>query len=223
MKLLLGILAVTAVSCGSEYKIGGRSGSSVGATRSLSPVSVSQGERANLSSICSALAQKDALLGSSTGSTFSFQASQSDCTGNIISSGLVNVILQGSGSDFIFRRSDGSDFIFPNVESPDSGMLAEVCGNVSNFSNPIQSGQDFLYISTSDGGDNCPPATGELCVQVERASTNGTSAVVHTVDIMRVRLAVNGARYAGFFSYRKRFSRSFCGQNEFISQEATLK
>jgi hypothetical protein len=223
MKLILGLLGVLSISCGSEYKIGGRSGSSVGATRSLAPVTVSQTERANLTTICNALAQKESQLNTIAGSTFSFQASQSDCEGNVISSGVLNVVLQNALGEYVFRRSDGVDFIFPNVETTDSGMLAQVCPNVSNISNPIQAGQDFLYVSAFEGMSDCPSVSGELCVRVERASAADSSAVVHTVDIMRVRLPQANARYAGFFSLRKRLARSFCAQNEFIYQEATIK
>jgi hypothetical protein len=223
MKLVYGVLALLTISCGGQYPQSGRGSSSVGELRSLEMVPISQIERANLTSVCSALAQKSSYLNSALGSTFSFQTSQSDCSGNLISSGLVNVVLQGSGADYFFRRTDGTNFIFPDIETPTVGMMDRLCDSSNISSNPVQQGNNRIYFSIQDSFSDCPAVANELCVRVERASVVGTSAVVDTVDLMRVRLPQGGTRYGGFFTFRKRVARSFCATNEFVSQEAVLK
>lgn len=222
MKTLLILLAIGAISCGKYENVSSKNGS-VGSFKSLSPVSISQSEKMTLTSVCNALAQKAAVLSVSTGSSFSFQSQQSDCSGNIISSGLVNVTLQSSSGSFSFKKPDGSDFIFPDVETNTTGMLSQVCPALSTASNPIQVDQDYLYVTTSVNSSECLPVSGEVCVQVEKGSVVSGQVQIHTIEIMRVRTQSNNNRLIGFFTHRKKYARAYCGDNEALSLQASLK
>lgn len=222
MKFLLLVLVVGAVSCGKYDKVSTKNGS-VGSFKSISPVSFTQPEQATLTNICNALAQKAQNLAASAGSPFSFQSQQTDCSGNVMNSSLVSVTLQSTGNGYVFKRPDGSDFIFPEVETNSSGMLAQVCPSLFNSSNPIQVGNDYVFVTTSVDTAECVPASGEVCVQVDRASLSNGQAQVHTSEIMRVRIQSSNNSLIGFFTFRKKFTRAYCGDNEAISLQATLK
>lgn len=222
MKALLLVLAIGAVSCGKYDKMTSKNGS-VGSFKSISPVSFTQPEQATLTNVCNALAQKAQNLAASAGSPFSFQAQQTDCEGNVVSSGLVSVTLQSTGSGYVFKKPDGSEFIFPEVETNSSGMLSQICPALFNARNPLQTGSEYVFVSTTVDTAQCVPASGEVCVQVDKATLTNGQAQVHTSEIMRVRVQSNNNSLIGFFTLRKKFTRAYCGDNEAISLQATLK
>jgi hypothetical protein len=130
-----------------------------------------------------------------------------------------------NSSGYVFKKSDGQNFIFPEVETASSGVFKEICSNLnqSAFSSPLRSSGEALYfgtlgISTSD----CPQRDGELCFSLERAFIQGTTAVVHTQEWIRIRTNPQLPKI-GFFSHRKRITKSFCGQGQSQVFTATLK
>jgi hypothetical protein len=153
-----------------------------------------------------------------------FFASQTDCSGNTVNSGNVEVVIQNNAGNYVFKKqSDNQDFIFPNVETNTSGVLADVCGSLSNLQNPLTNAQGATYFTTLNiSSSDCPPVPGEICVQVESASQQGESFVVHTKEWLRIRTNSTSGKI-GFFTQRKKITRGFCGVNQYLSFQASLK
>ena len=212
-------------ACGTDMGPGTSSnGGSVGQMRSINAfVGVSDREKARVSEICSALAQKEAILDSAISTAFTFDATQTDCSRNTISGGPVSVTIQRSNNDYVFKKQDGQDFIFPVVETTSSGVFKALCSNLNTLSNPVIQNSEATYfdfdgISVTD----CTPASGDICIKIEKALVSGFNATVHTNEWLRIRTDSSKGR-TGFFTQRKKVSKSFCGDREFLSFSATLK
>lgn len=222
MKFPLIALALLAVSCG-EYKTAGVSLNKVGEIRAITSTQATATDRNNIVAVCNALAQKNAILSTAINSTHTFMAAQSDCTGNNMGSGLVETVLQNNGRYVFKRKADGLDFILPDVETNEDGVFADLCAAVSNLQNPVTGTSGLTYFSTSGiNPADCTQASGEICVKLEKAFVNGNSATVHTKEWIRVRVSGNQGRI-GFWTSRKKVTQSFCGANEALTYQATLR
>jgi hypothetical protein len=224
MKFSILILLAFSVSCG-RYDVTSGQSASIGEIKSLTVRSISASEQNTLSQMCSALSTKTATISSATGSTFTFGTSQTDCQGQSVGSGDVATYIQNLGSSFVFkRRSDNSDFFFSNVETTSSGVLSEICSNLGSLSGGFTTGQEVTYFKTTDIlSADCPPASGEVCIYTEKGTDQGNNtAKIHTKEWIRVRLNSNQGK-VGFFTYRRKVSQSYCGQNQVQIQSATLK
>jgi hypothetical protein len=220
---LIGLL-LAAVSCG-DTPSGPGVNDKVGQVRALSGAeSFVSGETRNaVIAICNSLAQKEAQIQTQVNSPLTFNVGQTDCAGNTISSAPVTVTIQQSGTNFVFRRLDGQEFIFPNVETRTSGIFADICANQNNLTSPIVGVTEATYFTVSGiNPQDCSPLSGEICIQVEKAFIEGTTATVHTREWLRVRTSSNNG-LIGHFTQRKKITRSFCGLNETVSFSATLK
>lgn len=223
MKYFLTAFLFIISSCG-DYKAGQFVDTTVGEVKALSnPVLIAGVEKDNIVSVCNALSQKELVLDSAVNTSHLFSVSQTDCTGKEVSSGNASVTIQKVGQNFIFKKSDGLDFLFPNLETTNFGLLSEICSNLGELSNPIIGQSEVTFISSLgiNPGD-CSPAFGEICLKLEKAYSQGVTAVVHTKEWIRVRTpSVQG--FVGFYTYRKKVSRSFCPEGKTISSMATLK
>jgi hypothetical protein len=135
----------------------------------------------------------------------------------------VPATIQKVGANFFFKKADGMDFLFPNLETTNTGLFPDICSSLAGLSNPIIGQNEVTFISTLgiNPGD-CAPAFGEVCVKLEKAFVQGSSAVVHTKEWIRVRTpSVQGL--VGFFTFRKKVSKSFCPEGQTITSSATLK
>jgi hypothetical protein len=218
MKLLLLSSLILASACG-KYEITS-SGSTIG--ERLSVTSLTSLDRSNLASICNALSSKNVAVNT----TLNFESSESDCTGVSITKGLVPTTVQQSGSNFVLKRkTTGQDFIFPDLESASSGLLGDICQNLGSLENPVQtSTEQIIYSTTSSDISDCAPKAEELCVSVKRANLQNGEYIVHTKDLMRVKVADAGRTgKLGYFTFRKKITRSFCGLNEQLTFSAELK
>lgn len=228
MKFAILLLTILAVSCG-EYKTLDGASERVGDLRQVTGenAAASRLDRENMVQVCNALAIKKSVLGTALNSVHTFSTSQSDCEGNNIGSGNVNVVLQSGLSGFVFKRqTDGLDFIFPNVETHDSGVFADICNDISDLSNPVrkEGSSDITYFNTTSiSSSDCSPASGEICVKVEKAFLQGTTAQVHTKEWLRVRVSSPDNKYLGFVTQRKKVTQSFCGRNEVLTFQASLQ
>lgn len=224
MKSYLLPMVLLVASCGDSVP-GNGSMNRVGETRSLlSTVEVSSLDRQNLATICTALAQKEVILPTALNSAHTFFTSQTDCEGKVTSAGDVGVTIQNSGG-YMFRRTDGQSFVFPDVETANSGVFKDICGslNLSPFSSPLRSASEVLYFGTLGiSSADCPQRDGELCFSLERAFIQGTAAVVHTQEWIRIRTNPQLSKI-GFFTHRKKITKSFCGQGQSQAFTATLK
>jgi hypothetical protein len=219
MKFLLLTVIILASACG-KYEVAPRGSTRVGEALTVSPLSSL--DRSNLSSICNALSSKTV----TAGSTLTFKQFEGDCTGNTISNADVQTVIEQVGSNFVIKRKlDGRDFIFPEVETASSGLLADVCNNLSGFDNPVDNGTERITYSTTgiDQAD-CTIANEQICVQVLRASLQNGTYVVHTKEWMRVKVSdVANTGKRGYWTSKKKVTKSFCAINEALSFKADLK
>lgn len=217
MKFLLPLVVLVA-ACG-RYEVTPQ-GSKVGEALPVS--ALSNLDRSNLSSICNALAAKQVV----PGSNLTFQAFEGDCTGNTVSNGLVQTTIQSiSGEFFLTRKVGGDAFIFPDLESPTKGMMESICGNLSGFENPLQTATERItYNTTGISSDDCELTNENLCVEMRRASLVDGAYIVHTKEFMRVKVT-DTARTGklGYFTQRKKVTKSYCGLNEQLTFKADLK
>ncbi len=225
MKISLLFLSLFALSCG-KIDVTGTGSSIVGETRSISAFSaLSDTDRNNLQTVCSALASKISILSNSVGANFNFSTTTSDCSQKKTSELNVETVLQGSNSNFIFKRKDNNqDFIFPEAETNTSGVFADVCTQFNTIQNPIVSGSGAIYVTTSGiSPSDCTQQTGEICVSVEKASQQGDQYVIHTKEWLRVRISSLMGDKLGFVTQRKKVTRGPCGVGEVLEFQALLK
>ena len=210
-------------SCG-DYKAGEYVDTSVGEVKAItSPTLISGVEKDNITSVCNSLSQKELALETAVNTNHLFSTTQADCAGKSVSSDNVSVTIQKLGTNFVFKKADGLDFLFPNLETTTSGLFSEICSNLGGLTNPVIGPNEVTFISSLgiNPGD-CSPAYGEICIKLEKAYVQGSSAVVHTKEWIRVRTpSVQG--FVGFFTYRKKVSKSFCPEGRTITSSATLK
>lgn len=225
MKFALIILSFLVISCGSD-KMNGSLRNGVGEQRAVNAfTAIPNNDRNGISQVCNALAQKASVLPNVVGTTLLFSASQTDCTGNVNPEASVETVIQSNGLNFVLRRkSNNQEFIFPDLETNTQGLLADYCGQINILQNPLVSGTSASYITTSGiDPNNCTPASGEVCVQIERASLQGDFYVVHTKDWLRVRISSPTNDRIGFYTQRKKTTRGICGDNEVMEMQATLR
>ena len=223
MKAALLTLIILAVSCG-EHKVAQQE--RVGELRQITSSAVTGSERSDLEAVCNALSQGQSVLSNSLNSRHTFSALQTDCSGNTIENGDVQVMIQSSLSGFVFKRvADGLDFIFPIIETPEVGSLSQICRSLPELTNPIVNGNDITFFTTAAiNTTDCRKESGEICVKIEKAfPQNENSAEVHTKEWLKVRVNSADSRYIGFVTDRKKVTRSFCGRNEVLTFRATLK
>lgn len=211
--------------CG-RVQMGGIASNSVGETISLTAPLVSNDDRNRLTQICQALQQKEVALATSLGAQLTFAHSQTDCNGNVVSSGDLNVTIQQASGAYVFRRTDGQDFIFSSVETTSAGILAEACGNIAGFANPILSpaGTEATFITTEGIlASDCPATYGESCVYVQKGIVSNGGVTITSKDWMKVRILSSNNSKIGFFTYRKKVAKSFCGNNQSVTFTASMK
>lgn len=225
MKFSLILLSFLALSCGKIDVTTSGSGS-VGESRGINAFSaLSDTDRNNILAVCNALTAKAAVLSTSVGATFNWSTNSSDCAEKKTTELNVETILQSNGSNFVFKRKDNNqDFIFAEAETNVSGVMAEACNLFNGLQNPLVSGTSASYFTTSgiSSGD-CAQASGEICVQVEKASQQGDQFVIHTKEWLRVRVSSPTNTRIGFVTQRKKVTRGPCGIGEVLEFSATLK
>ena len=179
-------------------------------------------EQTSLSNICNALSVKASRLPQSTNAPFSFNSSQTDCIGTMISSGIVATTIQTDGANYFFKTSTGMNFIFPDVETPTHGVFTQICSSIGNI-------QDVTTLSNGDAqfvtlSGECPSVGGETCVLIETGSpVSGVTGTfrIHTKEWIRLNTTATSSRY-GFFTYRKKVSQAFCSDTEAVTYQTTL-
>lgn len=219
------LLSLLSISCG-KIDVTTNGSSTVGESRAINAFSVlSDTDRSNISSVCNALGTNASLLPNFVGASYSFSSSISDCERKITSELNVETVVQSNGQNFVYKRKDNNqDFIFPIVETNTSGVLADACNLLSGLQNPLISGTSASYITTSGiSSVDCSPASGEVCVAIEKASQQGDFFVVHTKEWLRVRVSNQTNSRIGFVTQRKKVTRGSCGIGEVLEFNAALK
>ncbi len=222
MKVILTLLCLGAIACGRSTVTPSSEGV-IGQVRSLAVSAVSSVDRLGVTEICQALLQKETIASSLLNTTHQFSTSQTNCDGSTQSAEASTVTIQQDGANLVFKRPNNATFLFPEIETTRSGALAEVCASVTNLSSPIVSETEALFFTTSAiSSDDCVPRAAEKCILLERGFVSGTTARVHTREWLRI-VTDNTQGRIGFVNFRRKVSRSFCPDNQVISQSATLK
>lgn len=214
-------------SCG-RYEVGGSS-STIGEVRSFTPSALSSSDLTNLQKICQALGSKN--TSTLVNSTHIFSSAQTNCGGGNAETGtlVTTRILSVGGNSFFKRQDNGLDFIFPEVDTPSFGIMSRVCGALTSqtgLTNPsrLTSGESQWVSTLGINSADCLPSSGEVCVLFETGSPQdgGSDYVIHTKEWVKFRTNSIEPKL-GFYSFRKKITKSFCTQNDFLTYEATLK
>lgn len=223
-KLYLSMAAILLSSCG-NYEMTGNRIERVGEILPLTSRELTTTDRNNLSVICNAFRQKEAILPSTMNTLHTFSINQTDCEGNLITNEKTQVTIQSGLLGYFFKRvSDGQDFIFPQIETTQSGVLKEACDSLNTLSNPLMRENNVTYLTTTGIlTSDCSPAYGEVCVKLDQAFVQGEQALVHTKEWLRVRVSSPDGKYIGFVTQRKKVTRSYCGRNEALTFGAKLE
>lgn len=219
MKFAILAVIFLAVGCG-KYKVGSE-GNSIGELKFLSSEPISSSDRSQLTIVCNSLKADATQV---EGSSHSFMAIQNDCgrpETSVTDAPVIQTKIQGG----VFKNvGTGLDFLFPTFESKSSGVMADICQNLAALTTTrsFPSGEVQRVTTTGISRENCPNADGEICVQIETGTQQENGYVVHTEEFIRFKTDPNISKQ-GFWSYRKKVSRSFCNEEEVVITKAQLK
>lgn len=216
------------LSCGKSSTTGMR----VGEERAFSPLTVSASEKTRLTAICQALASKSQILDQSANTVYRFEVIRKDCKQSSFGAlENVDVVIQKPVDRYVFKRkSDNFDFVFPDVETADSGVMGQLCSQLSTLTNPMKltDGSAIWFSTQAASSGDCAPSGNESCVSLEKGSVIGDAEAaqpsykIHTREWLKFQMQPTLARY-GFYVQRKTISTAFCAINEELATQADLK
>lgn len=220
MKAAVVAIAVLAVSCG-KIKMAGSEG--LGQMLESTPKAISTADQLVFDRICNALTAKQSKFGSSL-PTLIFDVQEKDCKGSTSNFQTQQVRIESTGSDFQLRRQDTNGlFVFPTVETPSSGVMAELCAGTANM--PVMRNGEAIVITTSgfSSGD-CSANGNEQCLMVVKASPDGqTNGLrIHTREFIKFNLNQTSGKF-GYYTYRKAIARNNCDEGENTETSVSLR
>jgi hypothetical protein len=211
-----------ATSCGEIPK----TGTLLGEERSFNPLVVNQQEEQRLQLLCARLNNKAQALSQGSAETFTFSVTEKSCEGTILSSNqLISTGLEVMQGSYRLRRNDnGALFVFPDLETNISGIMKEICGNLSGITSPKKiAGDNVLWFTTTNvSTSDCTPRGNEMCILLETGVPSGSNYVVVAKEWIRFQVDPVLPK-AGFYTERKKISQASCGQAKFTEIIATLK
>jgi len=224
MKFVLPVFILLVISCGkTEVDDDQR----LNTTNSLEAVKLSSSELKNLREICGAIATKTTTIGALVNTSWVFSGTEKSCTDTVFKETPDSTVSLLSLNGSYSFGTPASLFYFSDVETSNEGVLGRICSRISTeLTSPLDpAAVDLLYFTTEKlSASDCPNATEERCIKIERATTvnteKGTKGKVHSREWIRIR--VNEPRL-GFFTYKKRISIAGCDENLFFGRTATLK
>ena len=201
----------------------------VGTQRSLSLINIESDDRAQLSTICNALGQKALALNNTTADTYIFTVSQKSCIQATAPAAFdESVYIKQAGNHYYFKRVlDNRDFIFSELQTPNSGLVGELCSKLSSTTNPITnpvvlSSGKAVWFTTKVNSTDCSPTPQSLCLSVETGSPNGNTYKITDRDFFRFQVDPTLPRI-GFFLQRTNISTGLCAVNQTTEVRALLK
>ena len=220
MKLVFVALFVIAGCVGEETKTT-TNGKEV---RNYEPEPASDAVASRIQIICNALSYKQDRLGVLINTEYTFAYSEKGCSKSGKSSEApkpVRVSIQRSNIDYVFKSINGETFNFSEVETSTSGMMKEICSNITGLMNPIQtSPTGAIWFDIYTNNNDCASSSDAYCIQVKRGSViDGTSYAIHTNEWMKVKISGTDK---GFFTERKVASTANCPDGQFIQRSAQL-
>ena len=214
-------------ACGGKIPVGKNVG--LGENRNFSTMALQGDERAQLNTICEALKQKALALNPSINTTFVFSVSQKVCeqTGTGVAAD-EQVYIQQTGNNYFFKRvADNRDFVFSEIQTPNSGIVGEICSRLNNVSTPltnpvILTSGKAMWFTTNVNSPECVATSQSLCLMIETGVPSGTNYKITDRDYFKFQVDPTLPRI-GFFLQRTNISSGLCGINQTTEIRAGLK
>lgn len=193
--------------------------------RNLDPVEVDPSSltMSHINAICGALLYKESVLSVLTSTEYTFSYSQRDCskTSSAPAPKPVKVMIQDTGSAYIFKPVNGEAFGFSNVETSTSGIMKEICQSRTNgLTNPMQTPAGGLSFSLNPSKNDCKSDSDAICIQIDRGPMiDGRRFAIQTRDWMKIKISGTSR---GFFTERKVVSTANCGDGQSMERSASL-
>jgi hypothetical protein len=204
MKFLIPLSLLVSISCG---KVSPGIGS-LGQEMRFEPQALSASESQRLNNLCSTLGAKAALLGQAGAQSYTFNVRKKGC--DEASLGASESVLVGLDGTKLKVAGNGLAFIFPDIETNQTGVMREICGNLANFSNPQKLENGNIMRVDLRSSAECNPGLKELCLYLETGAPNENSYKVISREWIRFQMDSTLPR-VGFFTERKLKSSVFCG------------
>lgn len=216
------LLLLLVVSCSAPKE----NPNTVGKVVRYEPVSSSLEETEKIAAICRGLASKEELLTIliSTGASYEFSYAQKGCNDQALPvHKIVNASIQLSNdSNFVFKTKDNADFGFTDVETPTKGVMAKLCENLGQLTNPMQtSTSGAMWFSTLTDKEKCETDEKGLCIHIQRGTVvKGVEYKIHTNEWIKFKME-NTNR--GFFTERTLITSTGCFDDKTLERHAELK
>ncbi len=214
-------LLLLSVSCMTEQEA--KTGSTTGEVVRYEPLTPAPEELTRIRSICSALDKKEQLLNVLVNSKYTFSYAQKSCKDNDIEApSNVEVSLQKSSGQFIFRKASGDAFAFSDVETTEMGAMSEICSNLMDLKSPMQtSSSGAIWFTTFTSSKDCESDYNHVCIHIQRGSHSaGYDYKIHTNEWIKFKIR---DQREGFFVERKLVSSADCQAGRTVVRRATLK
>lgn len=222
MKLSFVMLALVCVTaCSVKVTPPSGEGSKPGTERAFNPQTIDPSSeiKGKLKNLCDALEEKEIVLDDYESERAKLAATyqESDCDGNMSSKVNHEVMVTREGGAYVFQN-EKKNFPLPEIETTDSGVMKEICNNLSTLQNPMQAGagsSTAIEFETKPGISECPHDSQNICLLVlkGRISDIGNSYVINESTLVSFQ-TVRGGR-VGFYTYKNILSYGTCSGNKF--------
>lgn len=204
MKFLLPISLLVFISCGRVSPGLG----SLGQEMSFKPQALTASESQRLNHLCSTLGSKAALLGQAGAQSYTFSVRKKGC--DEASLGASESVLVGLDGTKLRVTGNGLAFTFPDIETNQTGVMKEICGDLASLTNPQKLENGNIMKVDLKSSAECNPGPKELCLYLETGAPSGESYKVISREWIRFQMDPTLPR-VGFFTERKLKSSVFCG------------
>lgn len=216
MKFVITISLLLSISCGRVSPGIG----SLGQEMKFEPQALTASENQRLSSLCSTLGTKAALLGQAGAQSYTFNVRKKGC--DEASLGESESVLVGLDGTRLKVAGNGLAFTFPDIETNQTGVMREICGDLANFTKPQKLANGNIMRVDLSASAECNPGPKEMCLYLETGAPNGDSYKVISREWIRFQMDPAVPR-VGFFTERKLKSSVFCGTGKTSETIAILQ
>ena len=217
MKLLLLTTLIISSACGRITS----STSNLGSELKFEPQAISMSETQSLANLCTVLSSKNALLSQTPGQTFTFDVSKRGCEEDSLSAPTPVVV--GLDGTHLREATNGLSFDFSDIETNVSGMMKEICSDLTALTNPKKLASGNIMRFSLRPSTECSPNSREMCVYFETATPyKSDSYKIITKEWIKFQMDSTVSRM-GFFVERRRITSALCAPEKSSEVLATLK
>jgi hypothetical protein len=217
MKFFLLSALIISTACGKLTP----SSSNLGSELKYEPQAISTSETKSLANLCTVLSSKNALLSQSPGQTFTFDVSKRTCEEDSLSSPASMVV--GLDGTHLREATNGLSFAFSDIETNVSGMMKEICSDLTALTNPKKLSSGNIMRFSLRPSAECSPTSRELCVYFETATPyKDDSYKIITKEWIKFQMDPTLSR-VGFFTERRRITSALCAPEKSSEVFAALK